>query len=121
MGTFKKPIVFPKRVLDKNMLSFKREQKRKHKEDKIAMTEFNRKVSAGTVSKSDKKKRLNLIRQMNSRKYRYAAKMLQDKNQAFIDSIAKINERLQHAEISEELRKVQTVSAAEEISSGDEN
>ena len=94
-----------------NLDGFKAEQRQKHGVDKARLQEFNKRLNSGVISSADKKRRLNLIRQMNSRKYRYAAKVSHAKNQMFIDRISAINKHLKHSEIDEQLRVVRETEA----------
>jgi len=44
--------------------------------DKLKLKEYNKKIKNGTITDEEKKKRLNLIRQINSRNYRVQNKEL---------------------------------------------
>ena len=103
-----------------NLDGFKKEQKQKHAIDKANLLEFNKALNSGVISKGDKKKRLNLIRQMNSRKYRYAAKVREAKNQMFIDRISTINKQLKHKEIDKQLQIVRKIEDPELCSASEE-
>jgi hypothetical protein len=103
-----------------NLDGFKKEQKQKHAADKANLLEFNKALNSGVISKGDKKKRLNLIRQMNSRKYRYAAKVREAKNQMFIDRISTINKQLKHKEIDKQLQIVKQIEDPELCSASEE-
>jgi len=58
--------------------------------DKLKLKQYNEKINNGTITDKEKKARLNLIRQINSRNYRVQNKELISKLKGVIESISKI-------------------------------
>lgn len=87
--------------------AYKDKCKAKHDADKRKLSEFNKKISNGSITTKEKQQRLNLIRQINSRNYRIQNKELIQKQQAFIDFTVKFAEENRIEEFLEEYKKFQ--------------
>jgi phenylalanyl-tRNA synthetase alpha subunit len=97
----KKPLVakeVKKRVAN-SLTDYKEACKEKHSTDKLKLKEYNTKISKGTITDKEKKARLNLIRQINSRNYRVQNKELISKLKGVIESISVIADKHNITEI----------------------
>jgi hypothetical protein len=80
--------------------------KEKHLTDKLKLKDYNTKISNKTITDKEKKQRLNLIRQINSRNYRVQNKELICKLKGVIESISKIADEQNITEIQSEISKL---------------
>ena len=80
--------------------------KEKHLTDKLKLKDYNTKISNKTITDKEKKQRLNLIRQINSRNYRVQNKELICKLKGVIESISKIADEQNIIEIQSEISKL---------------
>lgn len=82
-----------------SLTDYKEACKEKHSADKLKLKEYNTKIKNGTITDKEKKARLNLIRQINSRNYRVQNKELISKLKGVIESISKIADEQNISEI----------------------
>lgn len=69
--------------------SYKDKCKAKNDSDKSKLAAFDIKMDNGTITRTERQQRLNLVRQINSRNYRVQNKELIQRQKAFIDFTVK--------------------------------
>lgn len=89
-----------------SLTDYKEACKEKHTTDKLKLKQYNTKMANGTITDKEKKARLNLIRQINSRNYRVQNKELISKLKGVIESISKIADAQNITDVQAEIAKL---------------
>lgn len=104
-----------------NRLDFYKEKcKAKNDLDMRKVAVFNEKFDNGTITRTERQQRINLLRQINSRNYRVHNKELIQRQKAFIDFTVKYAEENNLKSFLEEYRKLKDSDAQlEEVDTSD--